>query len=59
MKNENIRPIFRKKILIEGPVIFLVGPIGTFFARLANYFEKNNVKTYKISFPLHEYGFSR
>lgn len=59
MKKQNNRPIFKKKILIEGSVIFLVGPIGTFFARLANFFEKNNVKTYKIIFPLHEYGFPK
>ena len=51
------RPYFRKKILIEGNCLFLMGPIGTFFARLSNYLEKNNVRTYKISFPLYEYGF--
>ena len=51
------RPFFRKRVLIEGNCLFLVGPIGTFFARLSNYFEDNNVKTYKISFPLYEYGF--
>ena len=59
MKKQNNRPIFKKKILIEGPVIFLVGPIGTFFSRLANYFEKNNIKTYKVNFPLYEYGFPK
>ena len=51
------RPYFRNKILIEGNCLFLMGPIGTFFARLSNYLEKNNVRTYKISFPLYEYGF--
>ena len=51
------RPFFRKRVLIEGNCLFLVGPIGTFFARLSNYFENNNIKTYKISFPLYEYGF--
>ena len=36
-----------------------MGPIGTFFSRLSNYFEENNVRTYKISFPLYEYGFPK
>ena len=53
------RPFFKKKVLIEGNCLFLVGPIGTFFARLANYLEKNNIKTYKIAFPLYEYGFPK
>ena len=53
------RPYFRKKILIEGNCLFLMGPIGTFFARLSNYLEENNVRTYKISFPLYEYGFPK
>ena len=51
------RPFFRKKVLIEGNCLFLVGPIGTFFARLSRYLEDNNVRTFKILFPLHEYGF--
>ena len=59
MKKQNLRPIFKKKVFIEGSVLFLVGPIGTFFARLSNFLEKNNVKTYKVSFPLYEYGFSK
>ena len=53
------RPYFRNKILIEGNCLFLMGPIGTFFARLSNYLEKNNIRTYKISFPLYEYGFPK
>ena len=53
------RPYFKKKVLIEGNCLFLMGPIGTFFARLAGYLEDNNVRTYKILFPLHEYGFSK
>ena len=52
-------PIFRQKVLIEGNCLLLMGPIGTFFARLSNFLEKNNVKTFKISFPLHEYGFPK
>ena len=55
----NRRPFFRKKVLIEGNCLFLVGPIGTFFARLSGYLEENNVRTYKILFPLHEYGFRK
>ncbi len=53
------RPLFRKKVLIEGNCLFLVGPIGTFFARFSDYLENNNIRTYKILFPLHEYGFSQ
>ena len=53
------RPFFRKKVLIEGNCLFLIGPIGTFFARLSWYLEDNYVRTYKILFPLHEYGFSK
>ena len=52
-------PIFTSKIKIKGPCLFLIGPIGTFFARLSNFLEKNDVKTYKILFPLHEYGFPK
>ena len=59
MKKQNKKPKFKKKILIEGPVLLLVGPLGTFFSRLANYLERNNIKTYKINFPLYEYGFSK
>ncbi len=59
MKKQLNSPEFKKKILIEGSVIFLVGPLGTFFSRLANFFESNNIKTYKISFPLYEYGFHK
>ena len=53
------RPFFRKKVLIEGNCLFLIGPIGTFFSRLSRYLEDNYVRTYKILFPLHEYGFSK
>ena len=59
MIHQGRRPFFRKKVVIEGNCLFLMGPIGTFFARLSKYFEKNNVRTYKISFPLHEYGFHK
>lgn len=34
-----------------------MGPIGIFFARLARNLEKRGVPVYKISFPLHEFGF--
>ena len=53
------RPIFKKKTVIEGNCLFLIGPIGTFFARLSNFLEENNIRTYKISFPLYEYGFPK
>ena len=52
-------PLFTNKVVIEGNCLFLIGPIGTFFARLSNYLEVNNVRTYKISFPLYEYGFPK
>tara|TARA_B100001093_G_scaffold510011_1_gene575079 strand:- start:4382 stop:5614 length:1233 start_codon:yes stop_codon:yes gene_type:complete len=57
MIDKNNFPKFKKKILINGPVLLLVGPIGTFFSRLSNYFEENKIETFKISFPLFEYGF--
>ena len=57
-KIKNI-PIFKKRILIEGSVIFLMGPLGTFFSRLTSFLEENDIKTFKISFPLHEYGFKK
>ena len=53
------RPFFKKKVFIEGNCLFLMGPIGSFFSRLSNYLEENNVRTYKISFPLYEYGFPK
>ncbi len=59
MNKNTMRPEFKKQIKIKGPVLFLIGPIGTFFARLSKYLEKRNIKTYKISFPLFEYGFPR
>ncbi|WP_288239824.1 hypothetical protein [uncultured Prochlorococcus sp.] len=57
--NKKIRPIFKRQIKIEGPCLLLVGPIGTFFSRLSNYFERNNIENYKIIFPLYEYGFPK
>ena len=59
MISQDKRPFFKKKVVIEGNCLFLIGPIGTFFARLSNYLEENNVRTYKISFPLYEYGFRK
>ncbi len=44
-------------VAIEGPVLLLIGPIGTFFARLADYLERRGVAVTKLSFPLHEFGF--
>ncbi len=59
MISKERRPLFIKKVEIEGNCLFLVGPIGTFFARLSCYLEDNNIRTYKILFPLHEYGFPK
>ena len=55
----NFKPVFKKKIILKGPALFLIGPIGTFFPRLLNYLEKKKIKTYKVLFPLHEYGFPK
>jgi capsular polysaccharide export protein len=59
MNSDKNFPIFKNKIKIQGNCLFLIGPIGTFFARLSNFLEKNNVQTYKILFPLYEYGFPK
>jgi capsular polysaccharide export protein len=45
-------------VSIEGPVLLLMGPIGTFFARLAHHLEQRGVPVWKVSFPLHEFGFA-
>ena len=58
MKSNLSKPVFKKKIEIKGPCLFLVGPIGTFFARLLKYLDNKNVETYKVLFPLHEFGFN-
>lgn len=34
-----------------------MGPLGAFFARLAEYLERKGVPVTKVSFPLHEFGF--
>ncbi len=44
---------------IEGPVLLLMGPIGSFFCRFARYLEDHGVPVFKVSFPLHEFGFDR
>jgi capsular polysaccharide export protein len=46
-----------REVSIEGPVLLLMGPIGSFFSRLANHLERRGVPVWKVSFPLHEYGF--
>ncbi len=46
-----------QKINLDGPVLLLMGYIGTFFARVAHHLENQGVEVYKISFPLHEFGF--
>ncbi len=45
------------KIIINGPVLLLMGYIGNFFVRVAQHLEDQGVEVYKISFPLHEFGF--
>ena len=45
MSSDNELPFFRRKLKIQGNCLFLMGPIGTFFARLSNFLEKNNVRT--------------
>ena len=49
----------QQQLLIQGPVLLLVGPLGTFFARFARYLENQGVEVYKLSLPLHEFGFSQ
>jgi capsular polysaccharide export protein len=44
-------------VTIDGPVLLLMGPLGSFFARVAAHLEKRGVPVWKVSFPLHEYGF--
>jgi capsular polysaccharide export protein len=34
-----------------------MGPIGSFFSRLASHLEKQGVPVWKVSLPLHEFGF--
>lgn len=46
-----------QQVAIEGPVLLLMGPLGTFFARLAAHLERGGVPVTKLSFPLHEFGF--
>lgn len=46
------------RVNIKGPVLLLMGPIGTFFARLAHHLEQQGVPVWKVSFPLHEFGFA-
>jgi len=42
---------------VRGPVLLLFGPIGTFFSRLADHLQNQGIETYKVAFPLHEFGF--
>ena len=46
-------------VKVRGPVLLLFGPIGTFFSRLAGHLQSQGIETYKIAFPLHEFGFQR
>ena len=58
MNKNKIKQLGRIKT-INGPVLFLMGPIGTYFSRLCNYLEKENIKSYKVVFPLKEFGFKK
>src|SRR5258708_36207419 len=42
-------------VKIEGPVLLLMGPLGAFFSRLADFLLGHGVSTYKVMFPLREY----
>lgn len=42
---------------IHGPVLLLMGPLGLFFARLSRHLESQGIPVYKLSLPLHEFGF--
>lgn len=46
-----------RQIAIKGPVLLLMGPLGTFFARFANDLQRQGVPVTKLMFPLHEFGF--
>ena len=46
-----------REVSIEGPVLLLMGPIGSFFSRFAMHLERRGVPVWKLSLPLHEYGF--
>jgi capsular polysaccharide export protein len=46
------------EVCIDGPVLLLFGPIGSFFSRFANHLERQGVPVWKVSFPLYEFGFS-
>jgi len=48
-----------RQIAIKGPVLFLMGPLGTFFARFANDLKKQGVPITKVMFPLYEFGFNK
>jgi len=47
-----------KSIPILGPVLLLMGPLGVFFSRFAHHLEQRGVPVTKVSFPLHEFGFT-
>jgi len=44
-------------IQIKGPVLLLMGPIGTFFARVAHHLEGQGAEVWKVRLPLWEPGF--
>ncbi len=38
-------------------MLLLMGPLGSFFARVAAHLEQRGVPVWKVTFPLHEFGF--
>jgi len=48
-----------RQFAIKGPVLFLMGPLGTFFARFANDLQSQGVPITKVMFPLYEFGFKK
>ncbi|MBK17120.1 MAG: hypothetical protein CMK49_03785 [Prochlorococcus sp. SP3034] len=59
MNKENRNIIGGRQIEINGSVLLLIGPIGTFFSRLSKFLKSKNINTYKILFPYKEYGFKK
>jgi len=47
------------QVEIQGPVLLLMGPIGSFFSRFYRYLNKCGIPVVKVAFPLCEFGFPR
>jgi capsular polysaccharide export protein len=44
-------------ITLEGPVLLLMGPIGTFFSRFSRFLLEKGIEVHKVMLPLHELGY--